>query len=71
MPDMRNTLILIFVYGSWGSELHSTADTLEAAKAVALKASAADPKNEYCVEIDPGGPDSPLYKGGVQIGGAR
>ena len=64
---------LIMVYGDWGSECYSSVEgTLEEAMAQAQKASAQDPKNEYCVEIEPGGFDNPLYKGGnllVRTGG--
>ena len=60
---------MIVVYGSWGSEPYSFADTLEQAKAVAKTASAKDRRNEYCVEVDPGALDNPLYFRGEQIQG--
>ncbi len=59
------------VYGSWGSEPYSHEDTLAVAKRKAQAASRKDPKNEYCVEVEPGGFDNFLYKGGRQIGGPR
>lgn len=62
-------MILIFTYGAWGSELYSTADSLEEAVAMAEKASGEDPKNEYCVELDPGAYENPLFKNGVRIQG--
>ena len=62
-------MLFIFVYGAWGSELYSTAATLKEAKAKAQSASLKEPKNEYCVELDPGGFDNPLYKGGRQVNG--
>lgn len=61
---------LVMVYGSWGSEPYSVEKDLETAKAKAQRASSADPKNEYCVELEPGGFDSFVYKNGRQIGGA-
>ena len=60
-------LILIMAYGSWGCELETTADTVEDAKAKALAASIKNPKNEYCVEIEPGGFKNPLYKNGKRL----
>jgi len=62
-------IILINVYGSWGSEIYSTANTLAEAKRKAQAASARDPKNEYCVELEPGGFDNPLFVGGAQVNG--
>lgn len=62
-------IFIITCYGSWGSEPHASATSLEAAKEKALKASKEDPTNEYCIELDPGSPSNPLYKNGQQIGG--
>jgi hypothetical protein len=66
---MSKAFILIMIYGGWGSELYSTADNLEEALSKAQKASAADANNEYCVELEPGGFDNPLFKGGARISG--
>jgi hypothetical protein len=64
---IRKPFYLIMVYGRWGSEPHSNASTLKEAKAKALAASKRDPKNEYVVEIEPGGFDNPIYKGGKSL----
>ena len=60
-------MLLINVYGSWGSKLQDTAKTMKEALDKAQKASAKDPKNEYCVEAEPSGFDNPLFKAGVRI----
>lgn len=64
-----NRTILIFVYGSWGSECYASATNMEDAHKKALAASVKDPKNEYCIELEPGGFGNPLYKGGVKVQG--
>lgn len=66
--NMEDAPILIMTYGSWGSELHTTKNTLEEAKECARLASIKDPRNEYVVELEPGGFDNPMYKAGEKIG---
>lgn len=68
---LTKRIFLIMVYGRWGSEPYGTAKTLVMAKRKAKAASQKDTKNEYCVEIEPGGFENPLYKNGRQIGGAH
>lgn len=65
----EDNLILIYVYGSWGSELQTTANNMDEAHKKAKEASEKNPKNEYCIELEPGGFDNPIYKGGVKIQG--
>jgi hypothetical protein len=64
---IRKPFFLIMVYGPWGSEPYSSAETLREAKATALAASKKKPHNEYVVEIEPGGFDNPIYKGGKAV----
>ena len=65
---MEDAPIFIMAYGSWGSELHDTAEDLDKAKEKARLASIQDPRHEYVVELEPGGFDNPMYKAGEKIG---
>ena len=59
--------ILIMVYGAFGVDVQATADSLLEAHAVAKRASEENPSLEYCVELDPGSGDNPLYVAGVDV----
>lgn len=60
-------MIYIYIYGDWGSELYATSPCKERAIAKAKAVSEKDPKNEYCVELEPGGFNNPLFKAGKKI----
>lgn len=65
----RSDLFFIYTYGHWGSEVHTTKNTLEEAEEEARLASIKNPHDEYEVNIEPGSFDNPVYKNGVKISG--
>lgn len=65
----RSDLFFLHVYGSWGSEIHTTKTTLEEAEEEARSASIKNPRYEYEVSVEPGGFNNPVYKNGVKISG--
>jgi hypothetical protein len=60
-------MFFIWAHDSWGSEVHTTKDTLEEAEECARLASIDDPHHEYEVNIEPGGFNNPTYKNGIKI----